>query len=139
MIEFVLRNWLLVASLALIAGVMLKGPFLRRWYRIGGVDPTKAVRLINREQARVVDVREDREWRQGHIPGALHLPLGKLDKGLEKLERYKKGGAPLVLVCRSGSRSIVAAVRLRRAGFDSVYNLNGGTTAWRQAGMPLEI
>ena len=138
MIEFLQQNWPLVLGLVVIAAVMLKGPVLQKWFGIGSVDPAGAVRLVNRENAQVVDVREDREWREGHIPGAIHLPLSQLDKDLDRLAPYREQEKPLVLVCRSGSRSVTAAVRLRRAGFDSVYNLSGGATAWKQAGMPLE-
>jgi len=138
MLEFLQQNWLLIAGLALLAVVMFKGPLMLRLYRVGSVSPASAVNLINRQGARVVDVREDREWQQGHIPEAIHIPLGQLGNRLDELEAYKGGDTPLVVVCRSGNRSAMAAVRLRKAGFDAVYNLEGGTMAWQQANMPLE-
>ncbi|MEF8793396.1 rhodanese-like domain-containing protein [Thiohalorhabdus sp.] len=138
MLEFLQQNWLLIAGLILVATYLFKGPLALRLYGIGSVSPTSAVSLINRQGARVVDVREDSEWQQGHIPEAIHMPLGKLGDRMEELEPYKVGDAPLVVTCRSGNRSAMAAVRLRKAGFAAVYNLEGGTLAWQQAGMPFE-
>jgi rhodanese-related sulfurtransferase len=138
MLEFLQQNWLLVGGLAVVGLVLFKGPLMLRLYRIGSVSPASAVNLINRQDAGVVDVREDREWQQGHIPGAIHVPLGQLGNRMNELEAYKDSGKPLVVACQSGNRSAMAAVRLRKAGFEAVYNLEGGTAAWRQAGMPLE-
>jgi rhodanese-related sulfurtransferase len=138
MIDFLQQNWLLVAGLALVAVVLFKGPLMLGIHRIGRVDPASAVSLINRNGAHVLDVREDSEWQQGHIPGAIHVPLGQLGNRMNELEAYKGADTPVVVACRSGNRSAMAAVRLRKAGFESVYNLEGGTMAWQQAGMPLE-
>ena len=138
MLEFLQDNGLLIAGLALVAVVLFKGPLMLRLHRIGSVDPASAVNLMNRQDARVLDVREDSEWQQGHIPGAVHIPLGQLGSRLGELEAFKGADTPVVVVCRSGNRSGMAAVRLRKAGFESVYNLDGGTMAWQQAGMPLE-
>ncbi|KPV39511.1 hypothetical protein AN478_10155 [Thiohalorhabdus denitrificans] len=138
MVEFLQDNWLLVAGLVVLAGIMFKGPITMWLTGIRSVDPAEAVRLVNQEGAQVVDVREDQEWQQGHIPNAVHVPLGQISDRLTELERYKQSETPLVMVCRSGNRSASAALRLRKAGFTSVYNLSGGTMAWQQAGMPLE-
>ena len=138
MLEFLQQNWLLVAGLVLIGTYLFKGPLALRLHRVGSVAPASAVNLINRQGARVVDVREDSEWQQGHIPDAIHVPLGKLGERMNELEPYKGSDTPLVVVCRSGNRSAMAAVRLRKAGFEGVYNLEGGTMAWQQAGMPFE-
>lgn len=138
MLEFLQQNWLLVAGLILVATYLFKGPLALKLFRIGSVGPTAAVNLINRQGARVLDVREDSEWQQGHIPEAVHVPLGKLGERLDELEPYKGSDTPLVVACRSGNRSAMAAVRLRKAGFEAVYNLDGGTLAWQQAGMPFE-
>ena len=138
MVEFLQEHGLLIAGLVLVGVVLFKGPIMLRLYRIGSVDAAAAVNLINRQEARVLDVREEREWQQGHIPDAVHVPLGQLGTRMGELEAYKGADTPLVVVCRSGNRSAMAAVRLRKAGFESVYNLEGGTMAWQQAGMPLE-
>jgi rhodanese-related sulfurtransferase len=79
----------------------------------------------------VLDVREDVEWRAGHIPGARHVPLGRLVARLAELPE----GQTLV-VCRVGSRSAGAVAYLQQQGYDAV-NLDGGLLDWQAAGRPL--
>jgi len=86
-----------------------------------------------RTDLHLLDVREDDEWRAGHIPGAQHIPLGQLRSRLDELPK----DAPILAVCRSGSRSASATRGLRTLGY-TVENLDGGVTAWRKAGLPLE-
>ena len=82
----------------------------------------------------VVDVRSQTEWDEFHIPEAQHIFLGKLPKQLGQLDRSK----PIVVQCRSGARSSVAASVLQAAGFKNVINLTGGIQAWIGAGLPVE-
>jgi glyoxylase-like metal-dependent hydrolase (beta-lactamase superfamily II)/rhodanese-related sulfurtransferase len=81
----------------------------------------------------VLDVREPEEYEQGHVPGAISLPQADLASRLDELPR----GCPLVLICRSGARSLRAAQFLRQVGFEQVANVQGGTLAWRAASKPL--
>jgi hydroxyacylglutathione hydrolase len=82
----------------------------------------------------IVDVRGATEWAEGHIPGALHIPLGYLEDRAAEIPT----GRPIVLQCQSGARSAVAASLLERQGFANVINLSGGITAWAAAGLPIE-
>jgi hydroxyacylglutathione hydrolase len=82
----------------------------------------------------IVDVRGANEWTEGHIPGAIHIPLGYL---LDRLDAIP-AGRPIVVQCQSGGRSAVAASLLQRAGYAKVSNLSGGITAWAAAGLPIE-
>jgi len=84
--------------------------------------------------AAVVDVRAPHEWEAGHLPGAMHVPLGHLAERLDALPRDR----PLVLQCQGGSRSAIGASLLRARGFTNVANLAGGYAAWRDAGLPVE-
>lgn len=81
----------------------------------------------------LLDVREPREWRAGHAPGAKNIPLSKLNARRGEL----RPGTRYCAVCRSGARSRRATVQLRRAGYD-VVNLQGGMNAWRRSDLPLE-
>ena len=76
----------------------------------------------------LLDVRELDEWAAGHAPQAVHIPLGDLDRRSGELPADR----PVVCVCRSGGRSLQAAVLLAERNFD-VRNLNGGMRAWRDA------
>lgn len=84
-------------------------------------------------QRTVLDVRDDYEWRAGRIPGALHIPLDGLAGALGRVSQDRA----VLTVCRSGSRSAVAAQVLKRNGYQ-VENLDGGLQAWARAGLPLE-
>jgi rhodanese-related sulfurtransferase len=81
--------------------------------------------------ARIIDVREAWEYRQGHVPGAENVPLAQFVGRVSEL-RF-----PLVLVCASGNRSAMAAEYLIEQGHDGVANLVGGTVAWRERGLPI--
>ena len=81
----------------------------------------------------VVDVREDWEWEAGHIAESVHIPLTELGPRLGELP----GDRPIVVVCRSGARSQMAADAMANAGWDTA-NLAGGLLAWHAAGLPLE-
>lgn len=87
----------------------------------------------DRDDLHVLDVREDDEWNAGHIAGAQHIPLGQLRERLGEVPKDK----PILAVCRSGSRSESATRGLRTLGY-LVENLEGGVTAWKRAGLPLE-
>jgi rhodanese-related sulfurtransferase len=88
---------------------------------------------LQRDGAQIVDVREDDEVEAGHIPGITHIALGDLSAQAGTLDP----GQPIVFVCKSGGRSLMAAQALRGAGFEA-YSLAGGTHAWQDAGQPLE-
>ncbi len=94
------------------------------------------VRQAYEERARfqILDVREPYEWDAGHIEEAIHIPLGDVMAGGEqgRLEKDR----PVLVVCKVGSRSELAALMLQARGFDA-QNLEGGTEAWVGAGLPL--
>ncbi|MFT3894201.1 MAG: MBL fold metallo-hydrolase [Anaerolineales bacterium] len=82
----------------------------------------------------VVDVREPWEYRQGHVPGAVLIPLGQLSARLKELDPAH----PVAVICASGSRSQSAAALLGQKGFKTVYNILGGTGAWMYSGLEFE-
>lgn len=92
------------------------------------VEALKA-RLDNGEQINLLDVREDHERAEFNI-GGTHLPLGKVQAlQMDELEGWKDG--EVIIYCRSGNRSGVAALLMEQAGFKNVVNLTGGMLAWR--------
>ena len=90
-----------------------------------------ALRLSN---VTVVDVRGAAEWATGHLPGAMHIPLGHLSDRVAEIPSDR----PVVVQCQSGSRSAIAASVLERLGLQDVTNLSGGITSWAAAGLPVE-
>lgn len=83
----------------------------------------------------LIDVREDREWDAGHLPGAIHLSKGVLERDIETA--VPDAGAEIVLYCGTGGRSVLAADNLRRMGYTKVYSLDGGAAAWFAEGQPV--
>jgi hydroxyacylglutathione hydrolase len=81
----------------------------------------------------VLDVREPWEYRQGHVPGAVLIPLGQLAARVAELDPSR----PVAIICQSGSRSQSAAALLGQQGFKKAYNVLGGTGEWQQAGLPV--
>jgi hydroxyacylglutathione hydrolase len=90
-------------------------------------------RLASGERVQVLDVRADGEWAGGHIEGARHIMAGAL---ADRVAELSDESAPIALVCGAGYRSTVAASVLERAGIHPVYNVTGGMSAWRNAGLP---
>ena len=98
------------------------------------IDETK--RLIDEGKARVIDVREPDEWNAGHVPQAVHIPLGKI---LNTPETSLEGDRtqPLVFICASGQRSAVACEVAAQLGYKDLANVEGGTIAWIKSGNPV--
>jgi len=74
----------------------------------------------------IIDVREPGEFAQGHVPGAVNVPLGQLAQRLEKLDPH----AETYVICQSGHRSATGVRILKRAGFEHAFSVRGGTSAW---------
>ncbi len=133
--KFFAENFWLIA-LVPITGGMLLWPLLRRMiFGIGEVSPDAAVALINREQALVLDVREDAEFAAGHISAARHIPLSQLASRVTELQKWMD--KPVIVNCQSDMRSASACSLLRGSGFTRVFNLGGGLNAWQSAKLPV--
>ena len=89
---------------------------------------------LRNESVRVLDVREDWEFRRGRVPGAVSVPLGQLSVRFAELPQDK----PYAEICESGSRSMSAADFLLSRGFVGAVSVRGGTGAWARAGRPIE-
>lgn len=93
-------------------------------------------RIERGEKLQLVDVREESEWSAGHLPDAVHLSKGVIERDIEK--RFPEADTELVLYCGGGSRSALAADNLRKMGYGKVLSMIGGFRDWRQAGYPIE-
>jgi len=87
------------------------------------------------ESFHLVDVREQSEWSVGHLPGAVHLGKGIIERDIEKT--ISDPGARIVLYCGGGYRSALAADALQKMGYLDVVSMDGGFSGWRDAGYPL--
>lgn len=133
--KFVMENiwWI---GLMLGSGALLLWPMLRGSASgAKDVSPAEAVLLINRENAIVLDVREESEFATGHIPDAKNIPLSKLAERANELRKFQQ--KPVVVNCQGDMRSANAFDQLKKAGFTNLYNLRGGLRAWNEAKLPV--
>jgi rhodanese-related sulfurtransferase len=84
----------------------------------------------------LVDVREDNEWNKGHLPGAIHLGKGVIERDIEGV--IPDVNAEIILYCGGGYRSALAADNLTRMGYTNVVSMDGGFRGWNEAGFPIE-
>ena len=98
------------------------------------VDDVKAM-LDRREKFLLVDVREESEFAKDHLPGAIHLGKGVIERDIE--QRVPDTAAKLVLYCGGGFRSALAADNLQKMGYTNVLSMDGGIRVWREKQYPL--
>jgi rhodanese-related sulfurtransferase len=98
------------------------------------VDANGAISLMDEKDLIVLDVRETKERKAGHIANDVHIPLSKVKNKLDTLDNNKK----VLVYCRSGSRSSHIAGLLTRNNFEQVYNLKGGMQGWLKANLPIK-
>ncbi len=94
------------------------------------VDVQTVAKLKDRDDVYLLDVREQWEYDEGHIPGVTLLPMGEVQGRLDEIPTDKE----VIVTCRSGNRSGQVTDYLRQNGFDNVHNMQGGIVAWEQAG-----
>lgn len=106
--------------------------------RVPALEPGQVREIINNgEPVTLVDVREGEEWRDGHLPGALHLPRGYLELRVD--EKLPDRDASLILYCAGGNRSALAAVALEDLGYTNVRHMTRGFTGWRDSGFDVVV
>ncbi len=131
--KFFIDNWYLFL-VAIASGGLLLWPLIQRGMG-GGVTPSEAVMLINREKAVLLDVSEPAEYAAAHAAGARNVPLGTLEKSGDL---PKNKALPIVVLCATGARATRAVGMLRKLGYENSRALSGGLTAWREANLPVD-
>lgn len=130
--EFAANHWMLVSALM---GLLV----LLAWdsgQKAGPkVSTHEATRLINQQNAVVVDIREKGEFKKGHLVDSLNIPNSKIVSSLADLEKHKD--TPIIVVCKTGQTASAASKTLKENGFSSVYRLSGGIMEWSNNNLPL--
>jgi len=93
-------------------------------------------RMQSGERFLLVDVREDGEWAKGHLPGAVHMGRGVIERDIEV--KVPDSGAKMILYCGGGFRSALVADNLQKMGYRNVESMDGGWRGWNEAGLPTE-
>ena len=131
--KFILDNWMLI-TIALSTGFFLLLPVVQG-AAATGISPTEAVQCMNREKGVVIDVCGADEYAQGHIKGAVNVPLDELEERLGKAVKNKS--TPVIMVCAVGARSKRAQGIAQKLGYEKVHSLHGGLKAWKEANLPV--
>lgn len=134
-LEFASNHLLLTIAAAVILLLLLGNELLRIVKGERRLGPAEAVRIINSEDALVLDVRSAADFKKGHILNARNVTLARLAEHEKELEKYKN--RPVLCYCALGSTAPQACERLRKMGFSTVYSLKGGLNAWEGASLPV--
>lgn len=119
--------------LAITMTALMIVEFLRAKRGQARLEPAQAVLLINKENAVVIDIRNNETYRKGHIVDAVCMPAKELETTNKKLDKYKN--KPMILVCNNGQDSQKAAASLAKNGYNA-FVLSGGMRAWSSASLP---
>lgn len=135
LLAFAGRHPMLSGALVLITLALVYTEIARLLRPFKGLRPAELTALVNREDALVVDLSATGDFERGHIAGSRNAPASGFGPEHKLVAAHKE--RPVVLVDRTGMAAGPVAARLKKAGFASVYVLDGGIAAWQQADLPL--
>lgn len=130
-IAFAQENWVLIALWFTALAVLVMSENRKAGQ---SVTTSEATRLMNHNEALVVDIREQKEYAEGHIAGALNVPMSTFEKRASELEKHKD--KPVIIVCKMGSTAGSVAKSLKKRGFAQVVRMAGGMMEWNSSGLP---
>ncbi|NOT11900.1 MAG: rhodanese-like domain-containing protein [Methylococcaceae bacterium] len=129
-LEFVFNHYIYSLALLVVSYLLIQDLFDAVFKKYSAITPLMAVTKMNEVNTVVVDVREVDEFSKGHIESAINSPLSKLPEQLSSLEAHKR--KPILIACDSGTRSNSAGKILAKAGFEQIFVITGGMTAWTE-------
>ena len=133
--QFLMTNWPYTIAIIVLIGILMVIE-ARFGGSKSGLTPQNAIKVINHKKSMVIDMRSATEFGKGHIARAKNMSLAEI-KALPPLLKKQKTH-PILLVCERGMQTRTASDWLTKQGFDTVYQLNGGMTAWRKEKLPTE-
>ena len=133
--EFITNHLVLSVLFVVILSLLIKN--LLTDFTQGGssVESSEATRLINRESAIMLDIRNSAEFSDGHILNAINIPFSEFDKRSAELEKLRDH--PVIICCKTGTSASLAVTALNKLGFEKTYRLKGGIEGWKHASLPL--
>lgn len=134
-IEFIGNHPYLIALWVAVAVLLLWNLLADSVGGVKGLSPAEATRLMNHEDALLLDLRGKADYDKGHILNARHVPSASLEEQLKKLK--VDPGKPVVLYCANGQESQRMGRKIMQAGYERVYLIKGGISGWREANLPL--
>lgn len=133
--EFISNHIVLVTLFIAILSVLVWNLFGSTLSGIDQLTPAELTRLMNRENAVVIDLRSQEEFNKGHILNARNIPEGELQSRQKELEKLK--AKPMVACCSSGAIAPKIARSLKAMGYEKIFVLKGGVLSWQNANLPL--
>ncbi|AHK19302.1 rhodanese-like domain-containing protein [Yersinia similis] len=134
--QFISQNLVLSLAWVLLFGAVIFTSFKSSFSKVKEVTRGEATRLINKEDAVVVDIRTREDYRKGHIASSINLIPSDIKNGnLGELEKHKT--QPIIVVCAMGTTSRASADILSKAGFERVFTLKEGISGWSGENLPL--
>jgi len=134
-IDFISNHPMLSSAWLALAVLIIHGAIKSKLSNVTGINPQEATLLMNKQNAVVVDIRTEDEFKKGRILKAKNITVSQIDEGkISSIEKYKQ--TPIIVVCASGTRSSGASDKLMKAGFEQVYNLTSGMAGWETANLP---
>jgi len=134
-IEFASNHWMLVTAFFAITYFLINDIIETSLRKYKTISPILTVTKLNSGNPIIVDVREPSEFKKGHIADAILIPVGSIEKQLNKLELYKKDD--VIVVCHTGTRSAPACTTLTKNGFENVFLMIGGMQSWEENKLPI--
>jgi len=131
-LEFVVNHWILSSIWVVLFALLMKTEGSR-----GGaaISPAQVTHLVNKENAKVVDIRAKDEFRTGHLPNAINIPARDMHKRITELDSFKD--SPVILICKTGTTAGATGGILTKAGFSNLHKLRGGIMEWQSSNLPL--
>lgn len=133
-IEFVGNNPLLFIAFFATLGMLVYTEYMRLTTANTALTPYDATQKMNAGDSVFLDVRDDSEFKGGHLLNARSMPVNKLAERLHEIEKYKE--KEVVVYCDNGMRASRAVGKLKKAGFSKLFTLAGGLVAWEKANLP---
>ena len=133
--EFSANHTLLVGGFVALLIAVFINEFKQATKNFSGLTPAGAIQLMNNEDAVLLDVREPAETVVGKIAKAIQIPVGSVGQRVGELDKHKDKN--IIVYCKTGARAGIACRELNKAGFEKVYSLSGGITAWQEAHLPV--
>lgn len=131
-IEFASNHWMMVSVLLVLIALLIMDSSAKAG---PALSPQAATLLVNREDAVILDIRDKKEYKTGHLLDSINIPHAALVGRLGELEKYKS--RPIIVVCKTGQTASASSKALKDAGFDKVYRLAGGIMEWSNQNLPL--
>lgn len=136
--QWLQENWVTIGVIVVLGVVLFKNIVLAKLIGVESIDAqTLHGKQQNSDSLVIVDVRTAAEFAAIRIPHSVHVPLTEIQRRLTELLQ-KHAENELAVICQSGNRSLMGSLVLKKAGFKTIYNVQGGLMAWKNQGLPVE-